>query len=267
LSKEYVTLRGPLVTWNLDADVIVAGPTGVWVYEVKNWSGEITCERGQWRRVKTCRERSGRLVQEHEVLRSFDSQWAKEASAVQGTLRRLPDPLDVPGAVGGGLVFTHAKVSVHVGGSCAAWVGRPSSCVETLWSSPEMPTFTMEKRLRVPEALLEWSDGLHEQQGEVPWETASSVELTERLYDEAVSRAVSYYSQIGRHGSNLHAPWGSPRWMIAYIGLISIKHVGSEPKTSLCLVVRGLGSFLPRLGESVLRREDICTLRLCPVAC
>jgi len=29
LSKEYVAIRGPLVSWNLDADVIVAGPTGV----------------------------------------------------------------------------------------------------------------------------------------------------------------------------------------------------------------------------------------------
>jgi hypothetical protein len=200
LSKEYVAIRGPLVTWNLDADVIVAGPTGVWVYEVKNWSGEITCEHGQWQRVKTYRERGGRLVREHEFLRPFDSQWAKEAGAVQGTLRRLPDSLDLPGAVGGGLVFTHAKVSVHVDGSCAAWVGRPSSCVETLWSSPEIPTFTMEKRLRVLDALLEWSDGLHEHKGEVPWETASSVELAERLYNEAVYHAVSYCSQIGELG-------------------------------------------------------------------
>ena len=52
-----------------------------------------------------------------------------------------------------------------------------------------------------------------------------------------------------------------------YIGLISMKHVGSEPTTSLCLVVKGLGFFLPRLEESVLRREDICILRLHPVAC
>jgi hypothetical protein len=99
-----------------------------------------------------------------------------------------------------GIFVTHANVSVHVDGSCAAWVGRPRSCVETLWSSPEIPTFTIEKRLRVLDALLEWSDGLHEQQGEVPWETASSVELAERLYDEAVSRTVSYCSQIRELG-------------------------------------------------------------------
>ncbi len=35
---------------------------------------------------------------------------------------------------------------------------------------------------------------------QVPWETASSVELAEQLNDEAVSRAVSYFSQIGELG-------------------------------------------------------------------
>jgi hypothetical protein len=55
----------------------------------------------------------------------------------------------------------------------------------------------MEKRLRVLEVLLEWSDRLHELQGEAPWETSSSVELAERLYNEAISRAVTYCSQIG----------------------------------------------------------------------
>ena len=53
----------------------------------------------------------------------------------------------------------------------------------------------MEKRLRVLDTLLEWSDKLHELQGEEPWDTAASVELAEHLYDAAVSRAISYCSQ------------------------------------------------------------------------
>jgi hypothetical protein len=94
------------VARNLDADVIVASPTGVWVYEVKHWSGEITCERGQWRRVKTFREPGGRLVRELEALRPFDRQWAKEAAAVKGALRRaLPDCSELPEAVGGASLY------------------------------------------------------------------------------------------------------------------------------------------------------------------
>jgi hypothetical protein len=34
LSKEYVAVRTLLVAQNLDADVIVVGPTGSWIYEV-----------------------------------------------------------------------------------------------------------------------------------------------------------------------------------------------------------------------------------------
>lgn len=37
---------------------------------------------------------------------------------------------------------------------------------------------------------------LHDLQGEARWETSSSVELAEHLYDEAVSHAVAYCSQM-----------------------------------------------------------------------
>jgi hypothetical protein len=126
---------------------------------------------------------------------------AKEASAVKGALRRLSGPADLPGVVGGGLVFTHGEVSFRGDDSCRAWVGRPSSCAETLRSSPEIPNFAMEKRLRVLDVLLEWSDRLHDLQGEARWETSSSIALAERLYDESVSRAAAYCSQMGEHAA------------------------------------------------------------------
>lgn len=197
LPPGYVAVRGLLVTRNLDADVIVVGPTGIWIYEVKHWSGEITCERGEWRRTKTYRERGGRLVRELEVLRPFDRQWAKEAGTVKETLRRrLPKCQNLPVAVDGGLIFTHGRFSFHADGSCKAWVGMPRSCVGTLSDSSEISDLTMEKRLRVLDALLAWSDRLHEQQGGALWATSSSVELAQSLYEDAVSRASAYLSDI-----------------------------------------------------------------------
>ncbi len=202
LSGEYVAVRGLLVVRNLDADVIVVGPTGIWVYEVKHWSGEISCERGEWRRVKIYRQPGGRLVREVEKLKPFDRQWTKEVGAVRENLRRrLPGYAELPNAVGGGLVFTHRKVEFREDGSCRAWAGKPSDCVKILSHSRAMPGFTMEKRLRTMDALLEWSDRLHERQGEVPRVTSSSVELAERLYEDAVSRASSCLSGAGEHGS------------------------------------------------------------------
>ncbi len=197
LPDGYVAVRGLLVAYRLDADVIVVGPTGLRVYEVKNWSGVITCEYGQWRRVKTHRGPGGHPVQEHEVLRPFDKQWIKEANAVRETLRRrVPQCSDLYKAIGGGIVFTHDGASFSADITCRTRLYTPRSCVEALLISPEKPDFTMEKRLRFVDALLCWSDRLHQQQGEAP-SAGSSVELAERLYRDAVSLARGYLSEVG----------------------------------------------------------------------
>ncbi len=192
-----MALRGPLVAPKLDADLVVAGPTGVWVFEVKNWSGEITCRGGEWQRTKTYRERGGRLVRETQLIRPFDGQWAREAHAVREVLRRgLPDLPDVSAAVGGGLVFPHPNLTFSEDGSCRAWYGRPESCVELISRSPAIPAYTREVRLRVLDALIEGSDRLHERQGATPWATSSAVELAMRLHEEAVSSTRSLLSCV-----------------------------------------------------------------------
>ena len=202
LPEDYVAVSGLLVARSLDADVIVGGPTGIWVYEVKHWSGQIICQDGQWRRVKTYHKPGGRLVQEHQVLKPFDKQWIREANAVKETLRRrVPRCPNLREAVGGGLVFTHGGFSLFADDSCEARFYSPGSCVEALAGSPEIPGFTMQERLRAIDALLEWSDRLHEQRGEVPWATSSSVELAEHLHEDAVSQALSYLSDGGKPGS------------------------------------------------------------------
>ncbi len=137
------------------------------------------------------------------MLRPFDEQWVKEAGAVKETLRRrLPWYPDLPETVGGGLVFTHAGLSLFVDGSCEARLYTPSSCVEALYGSPVIPDLTMDKRLRALDALLRWSDRLHQQLGEAQPPTLSSVELAERLHEDAVSRAACYLSDVvGEPGS------------------------------------------------------------------
>ncbi len=202
LPKEYVAVRGLLVARRLDADVIVVGPTGIWVYEVKHWTGEIACERGRWSRTKTYRGPGGRLVRETEGLnKSFDRQWVKEANSVKEALRRnLRLYPHLHEAVRGGIVFTYPGSSYVVDGSCRARVYTSSTCVEALSVSPQIPNFTMDKRLHAIDALLKWSDGLHEQQGQARPSTSSAVELAERLHEDAVSRASFYLSSMGEPG-------------------------------------------------------------------
>lgn len=128
------------------------------------------------------------------MLKPFDKQWIKEADTVKETLRRrVPQCPNLHEAVGGGLVFTHRGFSLFADGSCQARVYTPRSCVEALSGSSEIPDFTMQRRLHAIDALLKWSDWLHEQQGEAP-STRSSVDLAELLHEDAVSRAVSYLS-------------------------------------------------------------------------
>jgi hypothetical protein len=204
LPEEYVAINGLLVARHLDADVILVGPTGIWVYEVKHWSSEIICQDGQWRRIKTYRQPGGRLVQEHEMLRPFDKQWLREANAVKETLRRrLPQHPNLHEYVGGGLVFTHGGSSFSADNTCKARVYTEVLRGSSLRISrgTRLHDAGPSARYRHPP---QWSDRLHERQGEAPWETSSSVELAERLHEEALSQALSYISDIGElSGSEL----------------------------------------------------------------
>lgn len=108
----------------------------IWVYEVKHYSGEITCERGQWRTVKTYRQPGGRLVRELEVLRPFDKQWVKEASAVKEALRRgSPETRPSPRRSAGGS-------SSRIGGYRSAQTAlarRGSASRNPAWRPSQLP--------------------------------------------------------------------------------------------------------------------------------
>jgi hypothetical protein len=48
LADEYIAVGGALLLRNLDIDVVVIGPTGIWVLESKYWSGDVTVHTGKW---------------------------------------------------------------------------------------------------------------------------------------------------------------------------------------------------------------------------
>ncbi|HEU0089862.1 MAG TPA: NERD domain-containing protein, partial [Pseudonocardiaceae bacterium] len=50
LGDRYLVVRELPVARSLDVDMLVVGPTGVWVFEVKHWSGTIICRDGRWSR-------------------------------------------------------------------------------------------------------------------------------------------------------------------------------------------------------------------------
>lgn len=66
LPDDHVSIRGILVKQGLDVDLLVVGPTNVWVFEVKHWSGTITCRNGNWRRSKPYYAHGGVLKYEEK---------------------------------------------------------------------------------------------------------------------------------------------------------------------------------------------------------
>jgi hypothetical protein len=52
LDDRFFAIQGLLVAHRLDIDVLVVGPTGIWVLESKDWSGTITVRGGDWYRQK-----------------------------------------------------------------------------------------------------------------------------------------------------------------------------------------------------------------------
>lgn len=190
LPDAYLAVRERLVARHLDADLIVVGPTGVWVFEVKHWSGEIYCHEGRWSRGKSYFAPGGYKQYEEEDRRPPDKQWCREFDSVQQTLRRSTPHLGsrLDRLVSGGVVFTHPEAELYIDDSCEAEYGRPLYWANAILDEPELPWFTVELKLQVLDALLKRSDRLEDEEV-VP---LYATHLAADLYEDAAARARSY---------------------------------------------------------------------------
>jgi hypothetical protein len=112
--------------WGDDIDVAIVGLSGVWVFEVKYWSGTVAWQ-GKWSRERSYYATGGRLVTEHPpVDQAPDEQWRRMADDVAETLRRRARKLVArrPGLlqVRGGIAFTHPEATYKIApGLPCAW--------------------------------------------------------------------------------------------------------------------------------------------------
>lgn len=159
LSHDYFAVRDLLVRKSLDVDVLIVGPSGMWVFEVKHWSGRIVCRDGDWHRERTYYEPGGFEATEVKKISAFDRQWQREVEAMATTLsRRLKAPIaSAATAARGGLVFSHHDADLEIDGSCGAGYGPPGFWVDTVAREPSLPAFNQYEQLRVLDALFSWS--------------------------------------------------------------------------------------------------------------
>ena len=192
LSDDHVAARDLLVRNKLDVDVLIAGPSGVWVLEVKHWSGQIVCRHGDWWRERTYFAAGGIETTETDVLRPFDRQWLREVEAVTQTLsRRLKPPVPAAMSIRGGLVFSHPEASPIIDSSCKAAYGSPEVWVARISREPPLAGFDTRQRLRVLDALFAWGRKLERS------DSAGCAErLAARLHEQASDAAANYIRRL-----------------------------------------------------------------------
>jgi hypothetical protein len=176
LSNQYMVLH------NLDADVLVLGPSGIWLLESKYHSGKVICRNGEWSQEKHYYGKGG--IPRKEILPrdSYDEQWLREKDSVAKTIaRRLPGEMHwLANEIRGGLVFTHPRVTLEIDPSCQVEYGDITYWVKKISSGPAVPNMTTE-------VLLCFVDALHEYANEIEPEhnDRSAVQLAVDLYNKA----------------------------------------------------------------------------------
>jgi hypothetical protein len=169
-----------------DSEVLVLGPWGIWLFEVRPWSGTILKQDGIWKQVQTHRFKSGeKRNEENSYDPGPDDRWLQEKQEIIKTLENhFPEQLWTRDLVQGGVVFSHPKASIdkkRIQGNTAAY-GRARAWVKRVHHTPAIEGFPLEMQLEILDALNGGS-ALQNVQATIP---VSSKDLAGRLYQDAV---------------------------------------------------------------------------------
>jgi Nuclease-related domain len=175
-----------------DVDVAVVGSKGVWVFEVKYWSGQITWGPGGWHREKSYYARGGqRVTEDREISQPPDEQWQRMAVDVAETLRRreprLIAAIPALARIGGGLAFTHPEATYDIAPGCPCAWGTIGGWKQQMVRAPAIAGVTARAQVRILDALL----ARHRE----------FAEIRETLSMDA------YAAQLVRHVENELAAW------------------------------------------------------------
>lgn len=147
------------LTLNEFVDVILVGPSGIWVFKVLYLKGLIRWRAGEWSQIQSSRRLSRRSKSNvNQVTQPFDQQWQTSADIVSETIRHYaPDILErSPEAtkIRGGLVFTHPKGRYDIPPGCPFNWGIVSFWMDKLKTAPNQEDFNEFGSMEVLNALL-----------------------------------------------------------------------------------------------------------------
>lgn len=142
-----------------DVDVAIVGPKGIWVFEVKYWSGKIIYHNGQWSRVQTYYETGGiQATKRPEVKQAPDEQWQRMAEYTAKTLRIQAPWLVSRYLTGlriqGGIAFTNSNGEYNIAHGCPTEWGDIRHWVHRMSTAPAIPGWDERTTFAVLDALL-----------------------------------------------------------------------------------------------------------------
>ena len=187
LDDNHIAVWGLLTSARItsDTDVLLLGPSGIWVFEVKYWSGVVSKQGGEW---FTEHRRGGRKKQD----KSPDQQWLDQKEEIVKTIRmRLPTKAWLADLINGGVVFTHEKA--QLGGIVGNQVtcGKPEAWRTRIREATPGREFPVEDQLQLLDALIGYANR-HEKQ---TLEILSAREAARQLYENATVNLRKYVSE------------------------------------------------------------------------
>jgi hypothetical protein len=187
LDDDYVCLVGPLVAESLDVDLLVLGPTGLWVLDSKYHRGRVDYVGGQFVKTKTLGDRT--VEKEFDIVGEID----REVGGVRAALTD-PDLRPLQSQVRGIVAFTHPEIRLHT-------LGAPFPCL-----LPRQVPPTILKAPRVSginaDAIFRIVDALAHQAVRLATNDADGIKVSARdwLHDEARLREMAIADCIERFG-------------------------------------------------------------------
>lgn len=187
LNDEYIAVWGLLTSAKRtsDTDVLLLGPTGIWVFEVKYWNGAISKHDEVWYAEHRIR---GRKAQE----KSPDQQWVDQKEEISKTIeRRLPGKPWLAELIKGGVVFSHQNVTFGQIENHQAAYGKPASWHKRIREAKPDKDFSIEDQLQLLDALI-LDANLHEKE---KLEIVSAREEANQRYENAATDLRKYIAE------------------------------------------------------------------------
>ncbi|MCJ7622557.1 MAG: NERD domain-containing protein [Anaerolineaceae bacterium] len=162
LPDDHYCIKNLLVGKHLDADIVVVGPSGVWILESKYISGTICVRDGLWSREKEFFGPGGVPTLKEEDYEDFEKQWTREKRAVQKAIKEIyPDLISTKsGLIKGGLAFTHPDSKIDFDYSLKIDFRKGSHWVKMIFDERENAVLSEDQTLQIVDALLNRSKNI-----------------------------------------------------------------------------------------------------------